>query len=312
VSTVVVALGGNALTQPGQSGTAGEQWSNAVAMAAAVRAVVENGHRVVITHGNGPQVGNLATQQFTARDVTPAMPLHLMVAMTQGYIGSLIVRALWQALPERRDRLVALVTHTFVEQDDPAFLHPTKPIGGFLGPAEVADAQRRGVAVVEDAGRGVRCVVASPLPVGVLEARAIKTLIDEGFVVVAGGGGGIPTVREAKAVVGAEAVIDKDRVAVLIAASVEADQIAFVTGVDNVLIGFGTTREQPITEMTTKEATTFADRGEFAEGSMLPKVLSAVTFVDGGGTCAVITSATALGAAIEGEAGTRIVRAERV
>lgn len=308
MSTVVVALGGNALTKPGEAGTADEQEANAARMADAVGELVTAGHRIVITHGNGPQVGNLAIQQFAARARVPALPLYLMGAMTQGYMGSIIIRALWNRLPGHRDLLAALVTHAIVNRDDDAFSRPTKPIGPFLREDEISDARDRGWTVAEDSGRGDRRLVASPKPCEVLEAPAIKALLDDGFLVVAGGGGGIPTIRNAGGLTGVEAVIDKDRLAVQIAKVVKADVIALVTGVDRVILGYGTTRERPISQMTTAEAADHLAAGEFPDGSMGPKMESAIDFVENGGAYALITSTERLAEALGGSAGTRIVR----
>lgn len=310
MTTVVVALGGNALTKPGEAGTAAEQASNAARMAVSVGELVTAGYRIVVTHGNGPQVGNVAIQQFAARDVVPALPLHLIGAMTQGYMGSIIIRALWNQLPGHRGRLAAIITHAIVRKDDAnaAFSKPTKPIGPFLEDDEVTDARARGWTVAEDSGRGHRRIVPSPRPREVLEAAAIESLLDNGFLVVAGGGGGIPIIRNPDGLQGVEAVIDKDRLAVQIALAVKAEVLALVTGVDHVLLGFGTPHERSIGRMTTSEAAHFMAAGEFPAGSMGPKIESAIEFVDGGGEYAVITSTDQLAAALRGEAGSRVVR----
>ena len=310
MSTVVVALGGNALTKPGESGTEACQAANAAEMAASVAELVTAGHRIVVTHGNGPQVGNLAIQQFAARDKVPAMPLHLIGAMTQGYMGSIIVRALWDELPTHRNHLAATVTHVIVSQDDDAFTDPSKPIGPFLDHDEVRDARARGWTVAQDSGRGYRRMVPSPRPCAVLEAAAIKSLLDSGFVVVAGGGGGIPTTRGVDGLLGVEAVIDKDRVAVQIAKAVKAEILALVTGVAHVFLGFGTADERPIRRMTTDDAARYLAAEEFPAGSMGPKIESAIDFVDGGGEYAVVTSSDQLVAALRGQAGSRVVRAD--
>lgn len=310
MTTVVVALGGNALTKPGEAGTAAEQASNAARMAVSVGELVTAGHRIVVTHGNGPQVGNVAIQQFAARDVVPALPLHLIGAMTQGYMGSIIIRALWNQLPGHRGRLAAIITHAIVRKDDAnaALSEPTKPIGPFLEDDDVTDARARGWTVAEDSGRGHRRIVPSPRPREVLEAAAIESLLDNGFLVVAGGGGGIPIIRNPDGLQGVEAVIDKDRLAVQIALAVKAEVLALVTGVDHVLLGFGTPHERSIGRMTTSEAAHFMAAGEFPAGSMGPKIESAIEFVDGGGEYAVITSTDQLAAALRGEAGSRVVR----
>lgn len=305
--TVVIAMGGNALIRPGESGTAAEQAANATELAIALGEVAAEGHRIIVTHGNGPQVGNLAVQQHAARLSVPVMPLDLVGAMTQGYMGSLIVRALWEHLPAHRDQLVAIVTHAFVDPTDEAFLLPTKPIGPFLDDEAIEQAQSRGWTVREDSGRGHRRLVPSPKPCGVLEAAAIKSLVDSGYLVVAGGGGGIPVNLTSNELLGVEAVVDKDRLAVLIAKEVKADVLALVTGVDHVFLGYGTDDERPIHEMTTDDATRYLENEEFPVGSMGPKVESAVEFINDGGEFAVITSSGQLGAALDGNAGTRVV-----
>ena len=307
MSTVVVALGGNALTKAGESGTEADQAANAAEMAAAIAQLVAAGHRIVVTHGNGPQVGNLAIQQFAARDTVPAMPLHLLGAMTQGYMGSIIVRALWDRLPGHRDQLAAVVTHAIVCQDE-GMSNPTKPIGPFLEHDEVSEARARGWTVAEDSGRGHRRMVPSPRPCEVLEAAAIKTLLDNDFLVVAGGGGGIPTTRTADALRGVEAVIDKDHLAGLIAKAVKAEILALVTDVPHVSVGFGTADERPLRQMTTDDAARHLAAREFPAGSMGPKIESAIEFVDGGGEYALVTSSDQLAAALRGEAGSRVVR----
>lgn len=307
MSTVVVALGGNALTKAGESGTEADQAANAAEMAAAIAQLVAAGHRIVVTHGNGPQVGNLAIQQFAARDTVPAMPLHLLGAMTQGYMGSIIVRALWDRLPGHRDQLAAVVTHAIVCQDE-GMSNPTKPIGPFLEHDEVSEARARGWIVAEDSGRGHRRMVPSPRPCEVLEAAAIKTLLDNDFLVVAGGGGGIPTTRTADALRGVEAVIDKDHLAGLIAKAVKAEILVLVTDVPHVSVGFGTADERPIRQMTTDDAARHLAAREFPAGSMGPKIESAIEFVDGGGEYALVTSSDQLAAALRGEAGSRVVR----
>lgn len=307
MSTVVVALGGNALTKAGESGTEADQAANAAEMAAAIAQLVAAGHRIVVTHGNGPQVGNLAIQQFAASDTVPAMPLHLLGAMTQGYMGSIIVRALWDRLPGHRDQLVAVVTHAIVCPDE-GMSSPTKPIGPFLEHDEVSEARARGWTVAEDSGRGHRRMVPSPRPCEVLEAAAIKSLLDNDFLVVAGGGGGIPTTRTADALRGVEAVIDKDHLARLIAKAVKAEILALVTDVPHVSLGFGTVDERPIRQMTTDDAARHLAAREFPAGSMGPKIESAIEFVDGGGEYALVTSSDQLAAALRGEAGSRVVR----
>ncbi len=306
----VVALGGNALTQAGQPGTYDEMMASAAAMAAAINDVIEAGWRVVIVHGNGPQVGNLALQQ-EATSMVPAQPLAMLGAMTQGLLGSLIARAI--------DRLrgpgtaVAVVTHITVDPADPAFGSPSKPIGPFL---DAADAQRlaaaRNWAVRPDAGRGYRRVVASPAPTGVIEIAALRTLVDAGHLVIAAGGGGIPVDVADPCGGVVDAVIDKDRAACLIARQLGASALLLVTAVDRVMLDYGTPRQADVASMTDDEAARYLRDGQFPAGSMGPKIEAAVAFLAGGGDLAVVTSPRLLAATLTGScepAGTRIERA---
>jgi carbamate kinase len=307
--TAVVALGGNALTQLGQSGTAHEMARNAAAMAACVDDVIEAGWRVVIVHGNGPQVGNLALQQ-EATTMVPAQPLALLNAMTQGELGSLIAGA----INTRRGpgTAVALVTHVAVSPADPAFAAPTKPIGPFFDRDE---AQRlaavRGWAVQPDAGRGFRRVVPSPEPVGVVEIGAIRTLVEAGHLVIACGGGGIPVTAAGRHASTVDAVIDKDYAASLVARLLGAQALLLVTAVDRVMLNYGTPQQFELESITAGEAARYLDEGQFPAGSMGPKIEAALAFLAGGGELAAITSPGLLAATLSGaggRAGTRIER----
>jgi carbamate kinase len=304
----VVALGGNALTQAGQSGSCDEMMANAAAMAMAVNDVLAAGWRVVIVHGNGPQVGNLALQQ-EATSAVPAQPLALVGAMTQGLLGSLIARAI--DLLRGRGTAVALVTHVTVDAADPAFGTPSKPIGPFYQPAEAERLARRGDWVVQpDSGRGYRRVVASPQPVGVIEIGAMRALVEAGHLVIAGGGGGIPVLAgdPGRTV---DAVIDKDRAACLIAQQLGAQALLLVTAVDRVMIDFGRPTESGLGTITADEAARHLAEGQFPPGSMGPKIEAALRFLDEGGELAVITSPAMLAATLAGHgaaAGTRIER----
>ena len=306
--TAVVALGGNALTRLGQAGTAQEMAANAATMAACVNDVIEAGWRVVIVHGNGPQVGNLALQQESALGV-PAQPLALLNAMTQGELGSLIARAV-NAL-RGPGAAAALVTHVIVSPADPAFAAPSKPIGPFYG---VDEAQRlatdRGWVVHQDSGRGFRRVVPSPEPTGIVEINAIRALVNSGCLVVACGGGGIPVAAADGQVVALDAVIDKDRAASLVARLLEAQALVLVTAVDHVMINYGTPRQAGLGSITVEEAEGHLRDGQFPPGSMGPKVEAALAFLAGGGEWAAITSPGLVAATLSGErqAGTRIER----
>jgi carbamate kinase len=304
----VVALGGNALTRAGQSGSCDEMMANAAAMATAVNDVLEAGWRVVIVHGNGPQVGNLALQQ-EATSAVPAQPLALVGAMTQGMLGSLIARAI--DLLRGRGTAAALVTHVTVDPADPAFGTPSKPIGPFYEPVEAERLARRGGWVVQpDSGRGYRRVVASPQPVGVIEIEAMRALVEAGHLVIAGGGGGIPVLAgdPGRTV---DAVIDKDRAACLIARQLGARALLLVTAVDQVMIDFGRPTQAGLGTITADHVARYLAEGHFPPGSMGPKIEAALRFLAEGGELAVITSPTLLAATLAGRgpaAGTRIER----
>jgi carbamate kinase len=288
--TAVVALGGNALVAEGQRGTYDEQRENAAAMARPVCALLDAGWRVVVVHGNGPQVGNLAIQQELGSAEVPEMPLFSLGAMTEGQLGSLIAIALYRQCG-RRNRIAALLSHVIVDLDDQAFQHPTKPIGPFF-PEQAARelARARGWDVTEDAGRGFRRVVASPEPKGFVEIGAIRCLLDAGHVVVTGGGGGIPVGRTDDGWDGVDAVIDKDSAAAELASQLQAEALVLITGVDAVQLDFGRDTQRPLTWVNAAEAERHLDAGQFPPGSMGPKVRAAISFVRRGGQLAVITS----------------------
>jgi carbamate kinase len=308
MSTVVVAIGGNAVLAAGERGTYEQQLANAASLTTVLSDLVRDGHRVVVTHGNGPQVGNLAIQQEEGARLVPPQPLFVLGAMTQGQVGHLITAALSgdRATPERP--VVTIVTHALIDLSDPAFHRPTKPIGPFY-PRHEAErlARERHWHVSEDAGRGWRRVVPSPEPLGFLEADAIRVLVEAGFLVVASGGGGIPVAREGAGIRGVDAVIDKDLSAERLASAVGADTLVLLTGVDHVLLGFGTPHQRAIHSMTIDEASKHLANGEFPPGSMGPKVTAAIRFMRSGGERAVITSPSRVPEALAGRVGTRVV-----
>lgn len=308
----VVALGGNAITRAGQTGTSHEQATNARSMATAVCRLRDAGWQVVLVHGNGPQVGNIAIQQEEAAHRVPELPLFWQNAMTVGQLGSLLTLALHDAGAGRLPGVVTVVTHVLVDPADPAFARPTKPIGPFMSEDEARQqATERGWTVTEDAGRGYRRLVPSPRPVQIIEVDAIHALVDRGLVVVAAGGGGLPVLAQGDGYLGLDAVVDKDLTAQRLANALDADALVLVTDVAQVMLGHGTAESRPILEMTVDEAEAHAAAGEFPEGSMGPKVRAAVQFVHGGGRTAVITDATHVAAALiaGAESGTRIVAA---
>lgn len=306
--TAVVALGGNALTRAGQSGTCDELLANAAMMAASVNDVIEAGWRVVIVHGNGPQVGNLALQQEATTEV-PAQPLALLTAMTQGQLGSVLARSI--DLLRGPGTAAGLLTHVTVDPGDQAFADPSKPIGPFFGAAEaqrLADA--RGWVVRADSGRGHRRVVASPEPTGLVEIGALRALLDAGHLVIAAGGGGIPVAADAPGQA-LDAVVDKDRAASLVARLLGAQALLLVTAVDRVLLHFGTPQQSALGTITAADAARYHAEGHFPPGSMGPKVEASLAFLAAGGELAVITSPGLLAATLTrggGETGTRIER----
>lgn len=308
--TLVLAFGGNALVREKQAGTFEEQRRNAGPMAELVTDLLAAGYRVIITHGNGPQVGNLAVQQEEGQRFVPPQPLFALGAMTQGQIGNILSLGMQLSHSDRSSRVVSVVTHVVVDPEDPAFGNPTKPIGPFFDAVEAEQlGKERGWAMIEDAGRGYRRVVPSPEPLTILETDAIRSLVDSGYIVIAAGGGGIPVVRQGETFSGVEAVIDKDFAAERLAASLAAHALILVTGVDQVVINFRTPQERPIEQMTVDEAERHLADGQFPPGSMGPKVTAAIRFVRDGGQVGIITTATEARAALEGRHGTRIVAA---
>jgi carbamate kinase len=297
----LIALGGNALMQPDERGTAAEQRANLASTFRAIQPLLRDGP-FVITHGNGPQVGNELLRQELASAEAPALPLWLAVAQTQAEIGALIAAELE---PSAGRRVAVVITRVAVDESDPAFQNPTKPVGPFYD-AERARAleEERGWVVKEDAGRGWRRVVPSPRPLEVLELEAVRTLLDHGVVVVAAGGGGVPVVSRDGRHDGIDAVIDKDHASALLAAGLGAEQLVILTQVPAVYEGFETDERRALAELRSGRDEEIVER--LPAGSMRPKVEAAFRFVRETGGEALITSAEGLE---KGEAGTRIVPA---
>jgi carbamate kinase len=304
----VLAFGGNALFPHGAGGGYEDQRRRAREMAAVVADLIQAGHRAVVTHGNGPQAGDLAIQQENAARVVTPQPLHSVVAMTQGQLGSMVALSLRERLPATIG-VVVVATHVQVARDDPAFRRPTKPIGPHYEEAEARRlAAERGWTVAEVEQGRYRRVVPSPAPQAVVELPAIERLVADGVVVVAAGGGGVPVTA---AVDGrlepVDAVIDKDLAAERLGSAVGADHLVLLTGVPEVFLNFGTPRERPVRQLSLAAATHHLSAGQFPAGSMGPKVEAAVTFLKNGGKLAVITSPEHAASALTGEHGTRIV-----
>jgi len=307
----VVAVGGNSLIKDEKRKTVPDQYDAAVESMSHIVDMIEQGWDVVVTHGNGPQVGFIQRRSELSRHELHDVPLDYCGADTQGAIGYMFVRALHNEFLKRGldKQAVAVVTQTIVNRDDPAFKHPTKPIGSFMDEATAKErTANEGWVVVEDAGRGWRRVVASPNPEKIVEAPAIHLLIEKGFVVVGVGGGGIPVIEQPNGdLLGIEAVIDKDFGSSLLANLIEADLFVISTAVEKVAINFNKPNQQWLDQITAAEARKYIEEGHFAKGSMLPKIQAILRFLDAGGKKALITNPENIGRAMKGETGTWIV-----
>jgi carbamate kinase len=308
---VLVALGGNAMTAPDGRARQEDQVGAISAAMERIADLIADGFDVVLTHGNGPQVGNLLVKNELAAKVVPPVTLDWCGAQTQGTIGFTLLNALERALQARSvvRPVAAVVTRTRVDPDDPGFSHPTKPIGRYLPQHEAQILVEHGQVWSDRGARGWRRVVASPEPLEIVDAPAVSVLVEAGFVVVASGGGGIPVVRDADGTLrGVEAVIDKDLAAALLGRTLGVDVLVIATDVDHVVLGFGTPEARPLGRVSVSELRKHAVDGEFPSGSMGPKVEAACRFVEGGGQRAVITSLDLITDAVEGAAGTVVVR----
>lgn len=311
MKTILIAVGGNSLIRAGEKGTVAEQLANARRTAAAIIGLIRLGYRLVITHGNGPQVGAALLRSERASDQVPGHTLDVCGAATQGEIGYLLAQSLQDELSTAGVRvpIVAIVTQTVVSGADPAMQHPTKPIGPFYSRAEAEQRKRQlGWAIVEDAARGYRRVVPSPEPLEIVELEVIRDLVNDGVLVVACGGGGIPVVRENGLLHGIEAVIDKDRASAVMAISLGVDVFAVSTDTDYVYLDYKKPAQRPLTLVTADDLEQHYRAGHFPPGNMGPKVESVLRFLRAGGKEAVITSYEHLCEAVAGNAGTRIVR----
>jgi carbamate kinase len=307
----VVALGGHAFMAEDEDGTIQDHERNADRIAELLLSLVDRNYRLVITHGNGPQVGALLTQQERTGDEVPPMPLDVLVAMTEGSLGYILQQALLNRLRDRERplRVVTMVTQVRVDQDDPAFQEPTKPIGPVLSKEE---AERRveafGWDVREDRGRGWRRVVPSPRPLEVLQHRMVLDTVASGHLVIAGGGGGIPVVQEPDGrFTGVEGVVDKDLTSSVLASHIGASLLVILTAVPSVYRDFDTPDQEPLAAVTLDEMERLHEEGHFPSGSMGPKVEAVIRFLQEGGARALVTDAESLPRAIEGRAGTHVV-----
>lgn len=304
MSRLLIALGGNAL---GNNVT--EQMERLKEVALPIADLIEKGHEIIITHGNGPQVGMIHDAMEKEN-----MPLPECTAMSQGYIGYHLQNALRAELAKRNivKEVVALVTQVVVDENDEAFNHPQKPIGPFLS-FEEAEALKvsKNYEVIEDSGRGYRRVVPSPKPLDIVEKSSVKVLLENGHIVITVGGGGIPVIRNGMEYIGAEGVIDKDYSSGKLAELVDCDYIFMLTGVDRIAINYGQKNQKDLARMSTEEANTYIEEGHFAPGSMLPKVVTGIRFAESGkGRKAIIGSLEKTNEALVGDSGTIIYSKE--
>jgi carbamate kinase len=305
-----VAIGGNSLITDPKHPEVAHQWDAVRQTCEHIADMILDGWSVIVTHGNGPQVGYILRRSELAAAQVHTVPLDIIVADTQGSIGYMVQQSLDNALRRRgiNRTILTVITQVRVDPDDPAFQKPNKPIGSFMSEEEARRYEREGWSVMEDAGRGWRRVVASPKPLAIQEINAIRALIMSDYIVIAVGGGGIPVVRsDTGELRGAFAVIDKDRASSLIAQTLRADLFVISTGVEKVALHFNQPTQRALDQMTLREARQYMAEGHFAPGSMLPKIEAAYEFVQMGGPLAIITDPPNLARALRGETGTRIV-----
>ncbi len=307
--SAVIAVGGNSLIRAGEKGDIAEQIANTRRTARAIVELIREGLHIVVTHGNGPQVGAALLRSERASDQVYAQPLDVCDAATQGEIGYLLQQSLFNEMAEAglRHPVVTLLTQVVVSQDDPAMQHPTKPIGPFYSRADAEErAARFGWNIVEDASRGYRRVVPSPEPLEIVEEECIRVMMAHGALVIALGGGGIPVVRKNGGLVGIEAVIDKDRASALLACRLKADYFIVSTDADRVYRDYRKPMQRPLDFVTAAEIERDYQAGQFPPGNMGPKIESALKFLRAGGREVIITSYEHLPEAIRGKAGTHI------
>lgn len=309
---MVLAIGGNALIKDARHMSVPDQYAAVAEMAGYITDLLERAYRVVITHGNGPQVGFILLRSEHSRGLLHPVPLDSIVADTQGALGYQIQQALENEFRRRglKQSVATVITQTLVDRQDSAFKAPSKPIGQFYTLKQAQERMRvEKWAMVEDAGRGWRRVVASPKPMRIIEAEVVAHLVKNGYVVVAAGGGGIPVAEDEHGILsGVPAVIDKDLASARLANQIGADLFLITTAVDRVCLNFGKPDQQPLVSLTMAEARQLIQEGHFPPGSMLPKIEACLEFLEGGGAEALITSPAKLLTALSGAAGTRVVR----
>ena len=308
--TIVIALGGNAILQEGEVGTIAEQFANTRRSLIGVLELVRQGYQIVITHGNGPQVGNYLIRVEEGRGIVPTIPLGVMVADIEGGMGYMIEQCLQNILHDARldKEIVCMITQVLVDKDDPAILSPTKFVGPFYTEEQAQElAQSRKWQMKADANRGWRRVVPSPRPQVIVGKRAIQLMLENDIIVIAAGGGGIPVYTDVNGwLEGVDAVIDKDYASAILARDVNADEFMILTGVEKVCINFGKPNQRALSHITASEARQYLGEGQFPPGSMGPKIEAAIYFLENGGKRVVITSIERSGDAVSGKAGTVI------
>ena len=310
MKTILLAVGGNSLIRAGEKGTVTEQLANARRTASKIVGLIRGGYHLVITHGNGPQVGAALLRSERAASQVPGQPLDVCDASTQGEIGYLLQQSLVNELHLAGlvVPVVTVLTQCVVSADDPAMEHPSKPIGPFYSRADAEERKRQlGWEIVEDAARGYRRIVPSPDPIEIVELSVIRDLVEQDVLVIACGGGGIPVVRTAGALRGVEAVIDKDRASALLAAKLEADLFVISTDTDFVYLDYKKPTQQALSYLTASELEQHYHAGHFPPGNMGPKVESVLRFLRNGGREAIITSCENLTDAVAGSAGTHVL-----
>ncbi|MCJ7560357.1 carbamate kinase [Candidatus Bathyarchaeota archaeon] len=308
--TAVIAIGGNSLIKDEKHQTVPDQFEAARENCAPIASMVEQGWKIAITHGNGPQIGFILLRSELASHVLHTVPLDSCGAETQGSIGYMLQQSLNNELKSRgiNKQIATVVTQVVVKKNDPAFKNPTKPIGPFYEEDKAEKCEKvRGWSMVEDAGRGWRRVVPSPMPIRIIEQDVIKTLINQGIIVIGVGGGGIPVVEKAGKLKGVEAVIDKDLASALLAVGIKADIFLISTAVEKVALNFGKPNERALDKMTLAEAKRYYKEGHFPPGSMGPKIQAVINYLQNGGKKALITNPNNIERALLGKTGTWIV-----
>ncbi|MFH1452954.1 MAG: carbamate kinase [Armatimonadota bacterium] len=308
----VVAIGGNSISKENQTGTIPEQFENSRETSKHLAEMIAMGYDIVLTHGNGPQVGNILLRVEYSKDKVYPIFLDTCVSDTQGGMGYMLQQVLGNELREKKiiKTVATIVTQVLVDKNDPSFENPSKPIGPFYKKEEAEkNREEKGWSIVEDAGRGYRRVVPSPIPIDILEKDAIKSLLDKGFIVIAVGGGGIPVIKNGNGdIQGVEAVIDKDRASSLLANQINADVLIISTGVEKVCINYKKENEKSLDMITVAEAKKYLEEGQFPKGSMGPKIQASIQFIEKGGKEVIITDPEHITEALKGNTGTKIVR----